>query len=75
MYESGLEALLDVWEWSRGPLGCPGVPPRCSGVVGRPSRLSKSGREALPNIREWSGGPFECPGVVVRRSWMSGSGR
>ena len=32
--------LPDVREWSVGPL-------KCTGVVGRPSRMSMSGREAL----------------------------
>ena len=36
----GREALWDVWEWSEGPPGCPGV-------VGWPSRMSGSGQEAL----------------------------
>ena len=51
------EALPHVREWS-------GDPPKCSGVVGRPSRMSKSGRkflpearEALSDVREFSGGP------------------
>ena len=36
----GQEAHLDVRKWSGGLHGCPGV-------VGSPSRMSKSGREAL----------------------------
>ena len=39
------EALLDVWEWSGGPLGCPGV-------VRRPSQMFGSNWEALPVVRE-----------------------
>ena len=35
------EALPNVLEWSRGP-------PRCQGVVRRPSRMSGSVRETLP---------------------------
>ena len=34
------EALPDLQEWSVDPPGCPaelGVPPKCPGVVGRPS--------------------------------------
>ena len=52
----GREAHPDVWEW-------PGDPPKCPGVIGRPSRMSGSGREALldirsdkeaiPDVREW----------------------
>ena len=49
MSGSGWETLPDVREWSGGP-------PRCPGVVGRPSQMSGSGREILPNVREWSGG-------------------
>ena len=48
------EALPDMWEWSEGP-------PGCSGVVGRPSRMSGSGREAFQDVREWTGGPPGCP--------------
>ena len=58
---SGLEALLDVrealpdiWEWSGGPPGCPGV-------VERPSLISVSGREALSDVRVCSVGPPGCP--------------
>ena len=45
MSGSGQEALLDVWECSRGPPGCPVV-------VRRRSRISRSGREALEDVRE-----------------------
>ena len=61
MFGSGREALPDVWEWSGGP-------PRCSGVVGRPSQMSGSGRESLPKVQKWSEDPPECPGVVRRPS-------
>ena len=54
---SGRLALSDVFEWSGGPPGCPGV-------VFWPSRMSGSGREALMDVLEWSGGPPRCPGVV-----------
>ena len=37
------EDLLDVREWLRGHLGCPGR-------VGRPFRMSGSGREAIPDV-------------------------
>ena len=37
--------LLDVWEWSGGPPGCPGV-------VGRLAWMSGSGLEALQDVRE-----------------------
>ena len=44
MTRSDLEALLDVREWVEGP-------PKCPGVVERPSRMSWSGREVLPDDR------------------------
>ena len=60
------EDLTDIREWSGGP-------PKCQGVVGRPSRISGSGREAcwmagsgwkaLPNVQELSGEPPGWPGV------------
>ena len=78
MSMSGWEALSDIHEWSGGP-------PGCSGVVGRPSRMSGSGLEALPDVSVWSGvhtrclrlvgRPPRCLGVVGRFSWMSGSCR
>ena len=88
MFESGWEALLDVWEELGGPLGCPGV-------VGRPSWRSVSCRETLPEVRKlwealqmsgsgrenlrdvWQmlGGPPRYPGVVWRPPQKSGSGR
>ena len=43
----GREALPNVREWSGGL-------PVCLGVVGSPSRMSRSGWESLPNVREWS---------------------
>ena len=77
MSGSGLDALLDIQEWS-------GSLPKCLKVVGRPSQMSWSGREALPvvwecwealhNVLEWSGGPPGCPGVVERPFRMFGSG-
>ena len=45
MSRSGREVLPDVREWSSGPLGCPGV-------VGRPSRMSRSCRESLQKVLE-----------------------
>ena len=59
MSGSGREALPNVWEWSGGP-------PRCPGVVGKPSRMSRKPsrmsegvqkarldvREALSNVRK-----------------------
>ena len=67
MSECGREALPEVWEWSGGSPGCPGV-------VRRPSWMSGSGREALKggqkaltggrdvlsDDRELSEGPPEC---------------
>ena len=50
MFGSGREALPNVQEWSGGPSRCPGM-------VGRPSRMSRSSPETLPNVREWLGGP------------------
>ena len=41
---SGRDALPDVWEWSGGLRGCPGV-------VGRPSQMSGSVREALKDAQ------------------------
>ena len=86
MSGSDWEALPDIRQWSRDPLGCPGE-------VGRPSRMSVSGlealqddgsgrealpddgsgREALPVVREWLGGPPGCPRVVGSLSRVSGS--
>ena len=43
MTGSGRESLPDVWEWSRGPLGCPGVVRRLSRMSGGPSRMFGSG--------------------------------
>ena len=65
------EALPDVWEWSEGSVGCPGV-------VGRLSRMSGSGREALPNVLEWSGVPSWMSGGCREalphvREWSGGS--
>ena len=42
---SGWEALSDDREWLGGP-------PGCSGVVGRPSPMSRSGQESLQEVRE-----------------------
>ena len=53
----GREALPDVWQWSGGP-------PKCPGVVERPSRMSGSGQDTLPDVPELSGDPPRCPGVV-----------
>ena len=44
IFRIGREVLLEVREWSGGPVRCPEV-------VGRPSRVSGSGQEALPDIR------------------------
>ena len=73
MSRFGWEALQDVRE-------CLEVPLRCSGVNGRPSRMSGSGREAFPdiwedlsNIWEWSEGPPVYPGVVGNpQGWSVG---
>ena len=84
MSGNGREALGDVQERSGGPLRCPGV-------FGRPSGISGSGWEALGDVgsspealtdvrewsavREWSGGPAGSPEVFGSPSEMSGSGR
>ena len=50
MSGSGQESLPNVREWSRVPLGYPGVvgrPSRCPGVVWMPSRMCGSGQESL----------------------------
>ena len=72
MSASGRETLLDEREWS-------GSPPRCPGMVRRPSHMSWNGRETLLNVqeflldvREWSGDTSGCPGVVRRPYRMSG---
>ena len=75
MSGSGREALPDVQEWLGGPPKCAGVVVRPSRVVGRPSWMSESGWDAFLVVWEWSGGPPGCPGVVWKPSRMSGSGR
>ena len=74
MFRIGREALLDVQEWSVGPVGCPGV-------VRRPYRMYGSGQQSLSNVREWSGDlhecperPSGCPRVVERRVLREWSG-
>ena len=67
MSGSGREDLLDVWEWSGGPPGCPRV-------GGRISWMSGNGQEAFLVVREWSRVPPGCPGVAGRPSLISGSG-
>ena len=64
MSGSGREAVPDVQEWLGGPPKCAGVVVRPSWVVGRPSWKFESGWDAFPVVREWSGGPPGCPGVV-----------
>ena len=81
MHESGRKALPDGHEAFPGIQASSGDPPGCTGVVGRPSRMSTSGWEALldvrewsgsvPNVQEWSGGLPKCPGVVGRPTRMS----
>ena len=39
------ETLPNIWEWSGGPPGGPGV-------VGKPTERSGSGWEALPEVQE-----------------------
>ena len=43
--------LMDIQEWSVGPLGCPGVVESPSRMSKRPSRMSGSGQEALSDVR------------------------
>ena len=57
MLESGRDALPDVWGWWGGP-------PKCSGVVGRSSRMSLSGES-----------PFWMFGSSQEAPQMSGSAR
>ena len=45
MSGSGQQALPDVRQWS-------GDPSDCLGLVGKPSRMSRSGRESFPDVRE-----------------------
>ena len=70
----GRKAHLHVRECSEGTHWWSGGPSRCPGVVGRPTRLSKSGRKALADVWEWSGGSPGCLGVVRRPTRNSGSG-
>ena len=46
MFSSGREALSNVRECLEGP-------PKCPGVVGRPSRMSGNNREVILNVRQW----------------------
>ena len=49
----------NVYGWSAGPPGCPGVvgrPYRTSGIDVSTSRMSGTGRETLLDVREWSVG-------------------
>ena len=82
------EALSNVRECSKGPLGCPRVVGRLSRKFGRGWEAHTDVREwmgdpgnvrewweALPNVREWSVVPPKCLAVVRRPSRMSSSGR
>ena len=68
MSGSGGEAFRNVREWSRGPLGCPGV-------LERSSKRSECSRGFLPDVREWWEDPPGCPVVVKSTLRMSGSGQ
>ena len=67
-----------IREWTEILLGC-------SGIVGRPSQMSRSDRDALPYVCQLSGGLSGCSvvvdwppgfaGMFGRPSRMSGSGR
>ena len=74
MFGSDRESHPDVRQCSEDPPECPegleyvqewsGVPPRCLGVFGKPTRMpgrptrkSQSGRETLTVVWEWSGVP------------------
>ena len=57
MSGSVLDALGDVWE-------CSGRPPKCPGVVGRPSRICGSSLKAPGHLRKWSEDPPGCQGMV-----------
>ena len=85
MFGSGLKSLQNVrwplpdfWEWSVGPLECPGdveSPIRTSRSGGRPSWMSSSCRESLLDVRELSVNSPVCLGVVGRNFQMFESGR
>ena len=69
MSGSGRGPIPDICEFS-------GDLPKFAGVVGSPSRKSRSGREALPNVREalpnvqeYLKYPLRFTGVVGRSSW------
>ena len=64
MSGSGRNSLLDVREWTGGPLECPGV-------VGRPSQMSGNDRDALPGCLAVVGRPSRKSG---RQSQLSGNG-
>ena len=56
MSGSDREDLPDVWEWSGGPPGSPGVvgrTARMSGMVGRTSVMFGIFQEDLRYVREW----------------------
>ena len=61
--DSCREALPILREWSVGPQGCLGGPPKSPRLGRRPSHMSGSGREALPDVR---GGREALPDV---REW------
>ena len=68
MSGSGRDSLLDVREWTTGPLECPEV-------VRRPSQMTGSDREALPGCLAVVGSPSRMSGSGGRPSRMSRSGR
>ena len=71
----GRETILDVQERLEDPprhSGLVGTPSRMSLSGGRPSRMSGRVLEALPYVWVWSRVPPECPGVDWSPSRMSG---
>ena len=75
MSRSVRESLLDIWACSEGPPRCLGLLGRLTLMSRRPTRMSGSSREALTYVREWSRCILVCQGVVRRPSRMSGSGQ
>ena len=77
MSRSSRETLPDVREWSRGPPRCPGVVRRPSRKFGRPfqkferpAQRSGNGRDTLPNVPErWEALPDVWEALPVVREW------
>ena len=75
MSGSGREALLDDWEWSRGPLNTldhSGGPPDHSRTFGRAFRPLPDIRKSLPTTLGHLKGPSEHSRTFERASWTFG---